>query len=149
MSAPVPGVISRPTSVSVNHLQQCAYDYGFLYPSAYTKRRDGVGERVATRDDPDLSDFMVGEIAAYRRDIEAAARAMFEAERRIQIAQARLNDAALRMEARTTLEPEQHERAIAHPADAGDVKRATKAHFRLNERAVRRVFPWSRGEVAR
>ena len=148
MSAPKPEVIERLADRAQANLHKAVFDYGYLYPSAFTRSRHGGGERVATSDEPNLSDLMVGDVAAIRRDVESAARELFEAYRRVEIAQARLNDAASRIDSKAPITVDPHERAIAHPADRGDVDRARKAQVRRTGRATGKRFPWSREEVS-
>jgi hypothetical protein len=147
LSAPDPSVIERLAVITQANLHKAVFDYSYLYPSAFDRARHGGGERVSTGAEPDLSDLMVGNVSAVRRDLEQAARELFEAVRRIEIAQARLNDAASRLDQQMPVEAEQHERAIAHPADRGDVERAKKAQGRRLARMVNRAAPWSRDEV--
>ncbi len=148
MSAPKPEIIERLAEMSQANLHKAVFDYGYLFPSAYSRSRRGGGERVANSDEPNLSDLMVGSVAAIRRDIESAAIELYKAFQCVEIAQARLNDAASRMDSRAVIEPEQHERAVSHPADRGDVERAKKAQTRRAGRALNRRLPWSREEVS-
>lgn len=94
MSAPRPEVIERLAERALAGMHQAVVDYGFLYPSAFTRARRGDGERVANSDEPNLSDLMIGSVAAIRHDIESAARELFQAYRRVELAQAKLNAAA-------------------------------------------------------
>jgi hypothetical protein len=138
LSAPKPDVIERLADKAQAN----------LYPSAFGRAQHGGGERVKTSSEPNLGDLMVGGVAAVRRDVEDAASQLFEAYRRVELAQARLNDAASRIDSKAPVTAEQHERAIAHPADRGDVERAKKAQGRRASRAMARRLPWSREEVS-
>jgi hypothetical protein len=147
MSAPPPDLIERLIADSQAHLRQAATDYAYLYGCAHQRGNSGQGERVSASSTPDLSDLMGGQVGGIRRDLEDCAKALFNQNRQIQIARARLNDAASRIDKAMPIEPEKHERAVEHPADKGDVNRAKQAQKRRLQRMTERVLPWSRDEV--
>lgn len=148
MSAPSPDVIGRLIEDMRSKLLTVNVDYGFLFSSAWQKSRHGEGGRVATGHDPDLSDLMIGDVDAIRRYVRQSANELFQAYRKVQIAQARLNDVASVLDSRMPVVPEQLQEAITHPADRGDVERAKKAQDRRQDRATNRATPWARDEVS-
>ena len=147
MSAPNPEVIERLVDSLRVELLKVNFDYGGLYSVAYARPRVADQVKTAHRLGADLSSSVVGDAAALRRCIHDAAESMFRAYREVQHAQARLNDLMATIDSRRPAEPEQHERAIAHPADRGDVRRAEAAQQRRAQRLADRQPPWARDEV--
>ncbi|WP_298330381.1 hypothetical protein [Haloactinopolyspora sp.] len=148
MSAPDPAVIERLADALRAEILKVNFDYGGLYSVAYARPRVADEVKTAHQVGGDLSSEVVGDSAALRRCMHDAAESMFRAFREIQHAQARLNDLMARIDKRRPVEPEQHERAIAHPADRGDVRRAEAAQQRRAQRLADRQPPWARDEVA-
>ncbi len=147
MSAPDPSILSRLAQVHEANLAKAVQDYTYLYSCAYSRASHGDGERVSTGATPDVSGLLIGSVGSVKHHLQRSARSLFRAEREIQGALADLSAAMTTLDDKRPLSVEQHERAIAHPADRGDVDRAHKAQARRAVRMDRRTLPWSREEV--
>lgn len=147
MSAPDPSVIRKLTKAAENHLSQLRTDYAFLFPSGYSVSRTGGGDKIVTKNRSDTSSLMTGDVSRFCSHIEATAKSIFEAERLIMVARNNLASASNLLDKRVTVEPAIEERALPHPADQGDLRRAQQAQKRRRERMLTAKLPWSAEEV--
>ena len=147
MSAPNPEVIERLVDSLRVELLKVNFDYGGLYSVAWQRPRVADQVKTAHRLGADLAGEMHGDPAVLRRCVHDAAESLFRAYREVQHAQARLNDLMATIDSRRPAEPEQHERAVPHPADRGDLRRAEAAQKRRAQRLADRQPPWARDEV--
>lgn len=147
MSAPDPSVIRKLTKAAENHLSQLRTDYAFLFPSGYSVSRTGGGDKIVTKNRSDTSSLMVGDVSKFCGHVEASAKAIFEAERLIMVARNHLASASDLLDKRRPVELTPEERALPHPADQGDLRRAHQAQRRRSERMTESRLPWSHEEV--
>lgn len=150
MTAPHPDVVAKALDHLADRSGPLATEYRWLYPSASTRTNRGPstggGNTHEDGSPTNLSDLLAS-TSFVRGKITSAGICVLEAVNQIHRAMALLDEVKSAIDKGAPIQPTLHERAVEHPADKGDVRRARQAQVRRNERMSDRVLPWSAEEV--